>query len=76
MKVRFYCNVPPNGAFEVKWLNASADHTMGLSVPLGWIRVAFDVNFPDELVRRHDLVAPAEFAGVVDDELPSGEADE
>lgn len=62
MKVRFYCDVP-------EYENPSAplcawQKTFGQPMH-GDKRIAFDVDFPDSVMKRADAVASAQFIGVI-----------
>jgi hypothetical protein len=71
MKVRFYCDIPKGGVrvhgTPYPWaLNATSCASPG--VIEGWVRVAFDVDLPPNLVLPpHDVVAPADVVGVVEE---------
>lgn len=62
MKVRFYCDVP-NYAVSPQYLYANTAPSS--NTPEGWKRVAFDVDFPPEVIREFDVKAPVEYKGVV-----------
>ena len=61
MKVRFYCDVPTfhTSGYNL-WANTGSPSP---TVPVGWKRVAFDVDMPPDVLREHDFKAPAEFKG-------------
>lgn len=69
MKIRFYCDVP-------EFYNSTVPLTAWekpFHKPMdGYKRVAFDVDFPSEVLRFADLAAPSKFIGEVADlnELP------
>ena len=62
MKVRFYIDLPEYG--NPDYLCATAKMPSH-KPPDGWTRVAFDVDFPPEVLKEHDVKAPAEFKGKV-----------
>ncbi len=64
-KVRFYCSIPKHGVLRGQWpLTAWTDIKSVFNSELNKV-LAFDVDFPPELVREPD-VAPAAFVGVTE----------
>lgn len=62
-KVRFYVEVPECGV-TLPWPMTAWTRQFPRSLLNGHKLVAFDVDFPDELVRNHDMVVPATLVGV------------
>jgi hypothetical protein len=68
MKIRFYCDVPPNFNMTNNTLVASSNPNW--SEPEGFVRVAFDVDLPPELSNGGaDIAAPDSKAMPVGPEL-------
>lgn len=69
MKVRFYCDIPKHGVRttgQYPWI-LTASTSPSSSVIDEWIRVAFDVDMPPNLVLPpHDVIAPADSAKVIE----------
>jgi hypothetical protein len=64
MKVRFYCDVPE---FYQQGFTLFANEKP-LAKPMdGYKRVAFEVDFPSEVLRLADLAAPSKFIGELPD---------
>lgn len=63
MKVRMYADIPPY--YTPEW-NLYASSNPGPSVIEGWTRVSFDVDFPPDVMRQHDVMAPMTHAQVVE----------
>lgn len=64
MKVRFYCDVPEWHNGMTLWANQVQPPCPPIA---GYKRVAFDVSFPDDLLKRADIGAVAQFVGEVAD---------
>lgn len=66
-KVRFYCQLPGHGVYRGNWpMVAWSDFkSMGSGIP-GFKVIAFDVDFPPELVKEVDVIAPTETVGVTE----------
>lgn len=64
MKVRFYCDVPEYANPDMPL--CAWQKTYGQPMH-GNKRIAFDVDFPDDVMKRADGAAPAKFIGEVAD---------
>jgi hypothetical protein len=69
MKVRFYCDVPEY--YIQGWLLYAQPNPVGRVIE-GYKRVAFDVTFPDSVMRQADIAVASQYIGEVADlnELP------
>ena len=64
MKVRFYCDVPE---YKIQGWSLYASETPAPTVIQGHKRIAFDVEFPESVLRRADDAANTRFIGEVAD---------
>ena len=71
MKVRMYCDLPSSGVRltgSPSWSIYASNNPPSGQVPRGYTRIAFDVDFPPNLVLpAHDLMAPAGGAAVLEE---------
>ncbi len=65
MKVRFYADVP--SVFTEHYAIFATTKPTNFCMDSKWKRIAFDVDFPPDVMREFDAKAPAQFVGVVDD---------
>lgn len=66
MKVRFYSDVPTVASPQGYSMMATTTPGAFCMGP-GWKRVAFDVDFPPDVLREFDSRAPALYAGVIEE---------
>lgn len=72
MKVRFYADVPPMTG--PSYIFCASTKPGAFTMPPNWKRVAFDVDFPPDVMSEFDAKAPAQFVGVVDGDTQRPEA--
>ena len=61
-KLRFYVDVPQYYGSRWPLFATTAPHS---HVAEGYKRVAFDVDFPPDMMRQHDAVAPVTVVGEI-----------